>query len=728
VADEALELVISAKDEATSVLSKVVGSLGTFGKAVGVAAAAATAGALAMYKITKEAADFQDEMIKAAQRANVGVTEFSDLAHAASLADVSMEELQSTLSRMNRAISEASYGVKTYTDEFDHLGITIKNTDGTLKTSKDVLYDLADSIEKNGVNADIMSAGMAIAGRGFANMIPLLQGGSAAMRAAAADARYLGVEIGERAAQQAEYFNDSLTRLSSSIKGVAISVGNQWMPFMTGLVRIATDAVVGLRKGITDWAGGVIKNIVLIWAYGEQVFSNIKKIITLSFSIKDVTNWVNNVIESFPKVLEAAVIFAQSFGEVLLTAYKIAWEAFVELGKWAFQKVFDFFTGKDLADDFIKVLTERIPEATANSVAEMQQKLGKLKDTAADVGNVVAEHLMTAFGLSADEAKKRADQIIQHVTEVGTRTAESTKKATEDETLARQKALEAYKALLDQRASMVDQSLLGETERINMETEIQLVNLQLAEANKLITKEQYMELLNMATLQANARLGDIIAGAELNRLRVSKMTMQNQLNYTADSLGSITQLMGSENKKQFAIGKAASIAQAIIQTYTAATNAYQSASGIPIVGWILGPIAAAAAVAFGLAQVSKIKSQQPPGGQAHAGMTNVPSEGSFLLDKGERVLMPEQNRDLTAFLNEQNAARTSEDAGAGAGGAPVIIQKVEIHILENATNASALLDLSRGDWERLATDKIVPALNIVGRMGVKPEYIQGNAR
>lgn len=50
------------------------------------------------------------------------------------------------------------------------------------------------------------------------------------------------------------------------------------------------------------------------------------------------------------------------------------------------------------------------------------------------------------------------------------------------------------------------------------------------------------------------------------------------------------------------------IAAAIIQTFQAAIAAYSSGSAVPIVGVALGPIAAAAAIGFGLNQVSQIQS------------------------------------------------------------------------------------------------------------------------
>ena len=77
-------------------------------------------------------------------------------------------------------------------------------------------------------------------------------------------------------------------------------------------------------------------------------------------------------------------------------------------------------------------------------------------------------------------------------------------------------------------------------------------------------------------------------------------------------LGTMSGLMSSNNKTAFKIGQAAAIAEASINTYKAATGAFAAMSGIPIIGPFLGAAAAAAAVAAGVANISKIRSQQPP--------------------------------------------------------------------------------------------------------------------
>lgn len=64
-----------------------------------------------------------------------------------------------------------------------------------------------------------------------------------------------------------------------------------------------------------------------------------------------------------------------------------------------------------------------------------------------------------------------------------------------------------------------------------------------------------------------------------------------------------------EQKKAFERSKKIQAAQALISTYESAVQAYKSLSGIPLVGPVLGGLAAVAAVKAGLNNVQKIKAQ-----------------------------------------------------------------------------------------------------------------------
>jgi hypothetical protein len=98
--------------------------------------------------------------------------------------------------------------------------------------------------------------------------------------------------------------------------------------------------------------------------------------------------------------------------------------------------------------------------------------------------------------------------------------------------------------------------------------------------------------------------------------------LQQQLDLVKGSFqafADVATLFAGKNKKAqktaFNIQKAANIASATIDTYTAATAAFKSAAGIPVVGAVLAPIAAAGAVAAGLMNIKKIAASKFEGGE-----------------------------------------------------------------------------------------------------------------
>ena len=98
--------------------------------------------------------------------------------------------------------------------------------------------------------------------------------------------------------------------------------------------------------------------------------------------------------------------------------------------------------------------------------------------------------------------------------------------------------------------------------------------------------------------------------------------LQQQLDLVKGSFqafADVATLFAGKNKKAqknaFNIQKAANIASATIDTYTAATAAFKSAAGVPVIGPVLAPIAAAGAVAAGLMNIKKIAASKFEGGE-----------------------------------------------------------------------------------------------------------------
>lgn len=224
-----------------------------FGAAVGTAI---TAVSLA----TKNAIDGMDDLSKAAQRANTTTETFSALAYAANLADVSIEDLQTSFGRLAKAQATALDENSKQAKVFDALGIATKDVEGNLRDTAEVFKDFADAFKDNQGSPEIIAAGMEIFGRSFQNLIPLLKDGEEGLNAAMQEAKDFGQVISTETGKQAEAFNDNLTRLMLISKGLANTFAAELLPDLVdvsgGMVSSAV-ASDDLTESIKDLAGGV---------------------------------------------------------------------------------------------------------------------------------------------------------------------------------------------------------------------------------------------------------------------------------------------------------------------------------------------------------------------------------------------------------------------------------------------------------------------------------------
>ncbi len=118
--------------------------------------------------------------------------------------------------------------------------------------------------------------------------------------------------------------------------------------------------------------------------------------------------------------------------------------------------------------------------------------------------------------------------------------------------------------------------------------------------------------LEKETAAINARYSAEISAAEGNNYKVAKLEKEKQ--------AALAKAKNEANKKLFAM----QVIQAVAQMAQNAISAYGSAAAIPVVGYIMAPIAAAMAIAAGMIQIAAIKKQQQASeaqGYAQGGFT-----------------------------------------------------------------------------------------------------------
>lgn len=195
-------------------------------KFVGIAAAI-TSGAFATF--VKSSINIQDEMSKSAQKAGVTTEQFSGMAYAARLADVEVDTLTKTYSKLNALLADGQQGQKEAVETFRRLKIDPKNlqdADALLLALAERFEGMPDGVAKSSLAIDVFGEKL---GPG---LIPFLNQGRAGIQDLREEAARLGVVIDTQTGKAAEEFNDTITRLQTGIQGAGMQLATALLPVL----------------------------------------------------------------------------------------------------------------------------------------------------------------------------------------------------------------------------------------------------------------------------------------------------------------------------------------------------------------------------------------------------------------------------------------------------------------------------------------------------------------
>ena len=198
------------------------------------------------------------------------------------------------------------------------------------------------------------------------------------------------------------------------------------------------------------------------------------------------------------------------------------------------------------------------------------------------------------------------------------------KQANLDRASEQKEADEKFKT--DKQKSIDEQAEIAESVRIA--TEARKEKALTDAADKIKNDKEVNDIMFAAAKKFQEDKDKIAADAEAKR----KLRAQQNYDAVKNGLAAINDLTFlfagkslAQQKKAFQVQKAVSIAQTLIDTYKSATAAFSSLAGTGPQGVVLGGIAAAAAIASGLANVKRISATQFDSGGGGGGST--PSNG-----------------------------------------------------------------------------------------------------
>lgn len=218
----------------------------------------------------KSGIDAADAAFQISQKTGLATKDVAGLQLAFKLGIGSSDGMTASMAKLSKGIAEGNTA-------FQVLGVRTKNADGSLRSTKDVLYDTADAFAGIKDGAGKTALAMDIFGKSGAELLPMLNGGADGLREMAEMAEKLGLVIDKDTGEAADRFNDTLDLLGMSGKGVASQLAAQLLPTLNSLAGGLLDNVTkgDALKRTADFLGTGLKLLYTVIAGGIQVVATL---------------------------------------------------------------------------------------------------------------------------------------------------------------------------------------------------------------------------------------------------------------------------------------------------------------------------------------------------------------------------------------------------------------------------------------------------------------------
>jgi DNA repair exonuclease SbcCD ATPase subunit len=301
-------------EDAEKQFSGVTTAVGKVGKGIAEAtaaiAAAATAAAAAVWKMATATSEAGDEIDKESQKLGISTENYQELSYAMERSGSSISDLSKGVKTITSDLADAQNGVEGADEAFTAIGVSLKRSNGTWKTTEEVLLDSIDALANMEDETLRNAAAQDIFGKSSMELAPLLNEGADGIKALMQEAEDYGMVMSDDAVKASAKFQDSLTRLKKTVSGLKNNLMAEFLPALTdvsdGLAKIA----IGDESGIEQMISGIESAVDRIAQMAPEMLKAGGKIILAI---------ANGITQNLAKISETLFNVALSAVEYLVT-------------------------------------------------------------------------------------------------------------------------------------------------------------------------------------------------------------------------------------------------------------------------------------------------------------------------------------------------------------------------------------------------------------------------
>ena len=331
-ANSALSKIGETADKVASGASKVASA--TKGLSTAAAGALAGIGGMAYSAVTSA-----DDLNTLAKQSGFTTAELQKMKYAQDLIDTSMDDITSSAQKLKKNMGSSSGSV---TDAFKQLGVNVRDSNGAMRDSTDVYWDVITALSKVGNETERDQLAMTLLGKGADSLAGIIDDGGAAFRALGQEAEDAGLILSQDTLDSLNAVNDKIDSTKAKAQATLASSGAKAMEALMPVFDKIIEAVGKVLDAIGNMDEGQIKLIL-------SVLAVIAAISPVSSLVSNIASGISFLTGTVLPALSGALTFIAANPIVLLIAAIVALVALIATKgdeiQAILQKVDDFLQG-----------------------------------------------------------------------------------------------------------------------------------------------------------------------------------------------------------------------------------------------------------------------------------------------------------------------------------------------------------------------------------------------
>ena len=322
----------------------------------------AVAGATAV--LVNKSVEAGDRIDKMSQKMQMSRQTFQELEYVFSQNGASIDIMQTGMSKLAKTMDSAKSGNKGSIQTFNALGISLKDTNGHLKSTEDVMFEAFSKLQKMPEGANKSALAMQLFGKSASELAPLLNGEAKSVDELRKKFNDLGMGMSDKQIDSAKKFKDTMDTIRRTFEGLGNQIGADLLPAVQSVADSLVNNMPKIKATVTPIIMGIANvtkfllenfNAIIPVAVGVVgaigAFQTISGVITVIQTLKSVIDTVRIAQGLWNVVMLANPIGLIATGVGLaiagITALVMNWNKITEAVRKSTQAVKEFFRIKD---------------------------------------------------------------------------------------------------------------------------------------------------------------------------------------------------------------------------------------------------------------------------------------------------------------------------------------------------------------------------------------------